>query len=34
VYFLQQKGLNYWKEPIPPEVLKEHKNEIEYLSKY
>ena len=34
VEFLKSKGLDYWKEPIPEDVLREHKGETEYLSKY
>ena len=34
VNFLQTKGLNYWKYPIPKEVIDNHKGDTTYLKKY
>jgi ankyrin repeat protein len=34
VRFLQIRGLDYWKYPIPEDVRNEHKDDPEYLSKY
>jgi len=34
VRFLQIRGLDYWKYPIPEDVKSEHKNDPEYLLKY
>lgn len=34
VEFLKNKGLDYWKYPIPEKIKSRHKNDIEYLLKY